>query len=170
MPAVVVRQRKSWRRKNGVYLYFEGWLWWNGVRAFPSSRRQWTYLQQLEINLHRPKPTSSRQSVETSTSTSDRNHVQVLGTSVISTVDHSTSGKTKSHSELVSSSTSTSYIVKTHLTNHTTLSSSHSDKRSIWTTRKLKSTIPLLFINNRSYRISLNNDFSAIGTNIDRRT
>ena len=24
MPAVVVRQRKSWRRKNGVYLYFEG--------------------------------------------------------------------------------------------------------------------------------------------------
>ena len=116
------------------------------------------------------KPTSGRQSVETSTSTSDRNHVQVLGTSVISTVDHSTSGKTKSHSELVSSSTSTSYIVKTHLTNHTTLSSSHSDKRSIWTTRKLKSTIPLLFINNRSYRISLNNDFSAIGTNIDRRT
>ena len=116
------------------------------------------------------RSTSSRQSVETSTSTSDRNHVQVLGTSVISTVDHSTSGKTKSHSELVSSSTSTSYIVKTHLTNHTTLSSSHSDKRSIWTTRKLKSTIPLLFINNRSYRISLNNDFSAIGTNIDRRT
>ena len=31
MPAVVVRQRKSWRRKNGVYLYFEGGLWWNGV-------------------------------------------------------------------------------------------------------------------------------------------
>ena len=26
MPAVVVRQRKSWRRKNGVYLYFEGGL------------------------------------------------------------------------------------------------------------------------------------------------
>ena len=54
------------------------------------------------------RSTSSRQSVETSTSTSDRNHVQVLGTSIISTVDHSTSGKTKSHSELVSSSTSTS--------------------------------------------------------------
>ena len=27
MPAVVVRQRKSWRRKNGVYLYFEGDCW-----------------------------------------------------------------------------------------------------------------------------------------------
>ena len=26
MPAVVVRQRKSWRRKNGVDLYFEGGL------------------------------------------------------------------------------------------------------------------------------------------------
>ena len=26
MPAVVVRQRKSWRRKNGVYLYFEGMI------------------------------------------------------------------------------------------------------------------------------------------------
>ena len=24
MPAIVVRQRKSWRRKNGVFLYFEG--------------------------------------------------------------------------------------------------------------------------------------------------
>ena len=23
MPAVVIRQRKSWRRKNGVFLYFE---------------------------------------------------------------------------------------------------------------------------------------------------
>ena len=23
MPAIVVRQRKSWRRKNGVFLYFE---------------------------------------------------------------------------------------------------------------------------------------------------
>ena len=26
MPAIVVRQRKSWRRKNGVFLYFEGSL------------------------------------------------------------------------------------------------------------------------------------------------
>ena len=26
MPAIVVRQRKSWRRKNGVFLYFEGRL------------------------------------------------------------------------------------------------------------------------------------------------
>jgi ribosomal protein L14 len=24
MPAVVVRQRKPWRRRDGVYLYFEG--------------------------------------------------------------------------------------------------------------------------------------------------
>ena len=53
--------------------------------------------------------TSSRQYVETSTSTSNRNHIQVLGTSIISTVDHSTCRKTESHSELVSSSTSTSY-------------------------------------------------------------
>ena len=27
MPAIVVRQRKSWRRKNGVFLYFEGSFW-----------------------------------------------------------------------------------------------------------------------------------------------
>lgn len=25
MPAVIVRQRKPWRRKDGVYMYFEGW-------------------------------------------------------------------------------------------------------------------------------------------------
>jgi len=24
MPAVVIRQRKPWRRRDGVYLYFEG--------------------------------------------------------------------------------------------------------------------------------------------------
>jgi large subunit ribosomal protein L23e len=24
MPAVIVRQRKPWRRKDGVYMYFEG--------------------------------------------------------------------------------------------------------------------------------------------------
>ena len=71
------------------------------------------------------RSTSSRQSVETSTSTSDRNHIQVLSTSIISTVDHSTSGKTKSHSKLVSSSTSTSYTTKIRLTYLTTLSSSH---------------------------------------------
>ena len=27
MPAIVVRQRKAWRRKNGVFLYFEGLFW-----------------------------------------------------------------------------------------------------------------------------------------------
>ncbi|XP_064945485.1 large ribosomal subunit protein uL14 isoform X2 [Musa acuminata AAA Group] len=31
MPAVIVRQRKPWRRKDGVYMYFEGslsiWRW-----------------------------------------------------------------------------------------------------------------------------------------------
>jgi large subunit ribosomal protein L23e len=26
MPAVVVRQRKAWRRKDGVFLYFEGMI------------------------------------------------------------------------------------------------------------------------------------------------
>ena len=31
MPAIVVRQRKSWRRKNGVYLYFEGKIWFTGL-------------------------------------------------------------------------------------------------------------------------------------------
>ena len=55
-----------------------------------------------------PQHTSSRKSVETSTSTSNRDHIQILSTSVISTVDHSSSRETKSHSELVSSSTSTS--------------------------------------------------------------
>lgn len=33
MPAIVVRQRKSWRRKNGVFLYFEGRLWGDGLRG-----------------------------------------------------------------------------------------------------------------------------------------
>lgn len=56
-----------------------------------------------------PQHTSSRKSVETSTSTSNRDHIQILSTSVISTVDHSSSRETKSHSELVSSSTSTSW-------------------------------------------------------------
>ncbi|XP_062209823.1 large ribosomal subunit protein uL14 isoform X1 [Phragmites australis] len=27
MPAVIVRQRKPWRRKDGVYMYFEAFLW-----------------------------------------------------------------------------------------------------------------------------------------------
>lgn len=26
LPAVIVRQRKPWRRKDGVYMYFEGYL------------------------------------------------------------------------------------------------------------------------------------------------
>jgi large subunit ribosomal protein L23e len=26
MPAVVVRQRKPWRRRDGVFIYFEGWF------------------------------------------------------------------------------------------------------------------------------------------------
>ena len=59
----------------------------------------------------REKPTASRESVETSTPTSDGNDVQVLSTSVIGTVDHGTDGKTKTHSELVSSSTTTSYAL-----------------------------------------------------------
>ena len=28
MPAVVVRQRKAWRRKNGMFLYFDGAFLW----------------------------------------------------------------------------------------------------------------------------------------------
>ena len=51
--------------------------------------------------------TASRESVETSTPASDRNHVQILGTRVISAVNHSADRETEAHSELVSSSTST---------------------------------------------------------------
>lgn len=32
-PAVVVRQRKSWRRKDGTFIYFE-----DNVRALPNPR------------------------------------------------------------------------------------------------------------------------------------
>ena len=52
--------------------------------------------------------TASRESVQTSTPASDRNDVQILGTRVISTVDHSAHRETKAHSEFVSSSTTTS--------------------------------------------------------------
>ena len=55
------------------------------------------------------KPTSSRKSVQASASASDRDHVKVLGTSVIGAVNNSTGRETKGHSELVSSSTTTSY-------------------------------------------------------------
>ena len=51
--------------------------------------------------------TASRESVQTSTPASDRNDVQILGTRVISAVNHSADGETEAHSELVSSSTST---------------------------------------------------------------
>ena len=54
------------------------------------------------------KHTSRRQLVQTSTRASDGNDVQVLGTRVISAVDHSTHRETERHSELVSSSTSAS--------------------------------------------------------------
>ena len=52
--------------------------------------------------------TASRESVQTSTPASDGNDVQILGTRVISTVDHSAHRETKAHSEFVSSSTTTS--------------------------------------------------------------
>ena len=51
--------------------------------------------------------TASRESVQTSTPASDRNDVQILGTRVISAVNHGADGETEAHSELVSSSTST---------------------------------------------------------------
>ena len=56
----------------------------------------------------RAKHTSSRQLVQTSTRASNGNDVQVLGTRVIGTVDHSAHRETERHSELVSSSTSAS--------------------------------------------------------------
>ena len=52
--------------------------------------------------------TASRESVKTSTPASDGNDVQILGTRVISAVDHSAHRETKAHSEFVSSSTTTS--------------------------------------------------------------
>ncbi len=39
MPAVVIRQRKAWRRKDGVFLYFEGkivWIYNCGADCFDS--------------------------------------------------------------------------------------------------------------------------------------
>ena len=59
------------------------------------------------------KHTSRRQLVQTSTRASNGNDVQVLGTRVISAVDHSTHRETERHSELVSSSTSTSLGITT---------------------------------------------------------
>ena len=56
---------------------------------------------------NRKERTASRESVKTSTPASDRNDVQILGTRVISAVNHSADGETEAHSELVSSSTST---------------------------------------------------------------
>ena len=60
------------------------------------------------LGVGKTRPTASGESVQTSTPASDGNNVQILGTGVIGTVDHGTDGKTKTHSELVSSSTSTS--------------------------------------------------------------
>ena len=59
------------------------------------------------------KHTSRRQLVQTSTRASNGNDVQVLGTRVIGAVDHSTHRETERHSELVSSSTSTSLGITT---------------------------------------------------------
>ena len=56
---------------------------------------------------NRKERTASRKSVKTGTPASDRNDVQILGTRVISAVNHSTDRETEAHSELVSSSTST---------------------------------------------------------------
>ena len=72
----------------------------------------------------RAKHTSSRQLVQTSTRASNGNDVQVLGTRVIGTVDHSAHRETERHSELVSSSTSTSYGLTLREEALTTLSSS----------------------------------------------
>ena len=59
------------------------------------------------------KHTSSRELVQTSTRASDGNDIQVLGTRVIGAVNHSTHRETERHSELVSSSTSTSLGITT---------------------------------------------------------
>ena len=59
------------------------------------------------------KHTSRRQLVQTSTRASNGNDVQVLGTRVIGAVDHGTHRETERHSELVSSSTSTSLGITT---------------------------------------------------------
>ena len=59
------------------------------------------------------KHTSSRELVQTSTRASNGNHVQVLGARVIGAVDHGTHRETERHSELVSSSTSTSLGITT---------------------------------------------------------
>ena len=63
------------------------------------------------LGVGKPRPTASGESVETSTPASDGNNVQILGTGVIGTVDHSADRETETHSELVSSSTTTSYAL-----------------------------------------------------------
>ena len=75
-------------------------------------------------NERRAKHTSSGELVQTSTRASNGNHVQVLGTRVIGAVDHGTHRETERHSELVSSSTSTSYGLTLREEAPTTLSSS----------------------------------------------
>ena len=57
-------------------------------------------------------PTSGRKSVKTTTSTGNRNNIKVLSTGIIGTVDNGTGRKTETHSEFVSGSTTTSYIVR----------------------------------------------------------
>ena len=59
------------------------------------------------------KHTSSRELVQTSTRASNGNDVQILGARVIGAVDHGTHRETERHSELVSSSTSTSLGITT---------------------------------------------------------
>ena len=64
-------------------------------------------------NERQAKHTGSGELVQTSTRASNGNHVQVLGTRVIGAVDHGTHRETERHSELVSSSTSTSLGITT---------------------------------------------------------
>lgn len=101
----------------------------------------------------RAKHTSSRELVQTSTRASNGNHVQVLGTRVIGAVDHGTHRETERHSELVSSSTSTSYGLTLREGALTTLSSSsHSWIRELYGERTADGGPPE-YLQNRGRRL-----------------
>ncbi|KAL0414251.1 UNVERIFIED_CONTAM: 60S ribosomal protein L23 [Sesamum radiatum] len=49
MPAVIVRQRKPWRRKDGVYMYFEDCINCEICQLSHQIKLQWLVQRQLEL-------------------------------------------------------------------------------------------------------------------------
>ena len=61
MPAVVIRQRKPWRRRDGIYLYFEGMLFF--------FRTVFVSLPQPRKEIDEKHPTKNKQTTLVSSST-----------------------------------------------------------------------------------------------------